>query len=220
MKEVLLYSGGMDSLIAWHYLDKPQTLYINLGHRYAQKERESILRLLPIPKILQSSYGWYFEREDAHIPGRNLLLGMFAAAEGFDKIWLVAQKGEQNIPDRSPEFFKDTSRILSFHFERDIQFLNPFPDWYKHDMVKWYLDNGFSIEDLVYKSVSCYSADWFQCGQCPSCWRKYVALKYNGIQCEDAFQGDVRTWGRENYYPKLETYDEGRQKVMREVMGW
>lgn len=221
MSEALLYSGGMDSLIAWYYLDKPKTLYVDLGHKYHGKELKAMMLLPPFPIfVVEATYGRRYEKEDAHIPGRNLLLGMFAAAEGFDKIWLVAQKGEQNIPDRSPEFFEDTSRILSFHFEREIQFLNPFPDWYKHDMVKWYIDSNLSMKDLIYGSVSCYTKGDSQCGQCASCWRKYVALAYNGIQCEDAFTGDVRAWGEENYLPKLETYDEIRQHVMREVMGW
>lgn len=220
MGEVLLYSGGMDSLIAWYYLNKPETLYVNLGHLYADKELSAIELLPPYPICLRSRYGSYFEKEDAHIPGRNLLLAMFAAAYGFNRIWLVAQKGEQNIPDRSPEFFEDTSRILSFHFEREVQFLNPFPDWYKHNMVKWYIENNLPTKDLVYGSVSCFGGGFGQCGQCASCWRKYVALVYNGIKCDDAFQGDVLEWGRENYGPKLGTYDAERQKVMRKVLGW
>lgn len=220
MSEVLLYSGGMDSLIAWYYLGKPETLYVDLGHKYAVKELTAINYLPPIPRYYTSHYGRYYEMYDAHIPGRNLLLGMFAAAGGWDKIWLVAQKGEQSKPDRSPEFFKETSKILSFHFERNIQFLNPFPDVYKHEMVEWYLRQRLPVKDLVYKSQSCFSSVPNQCGQCAACWRKFIALTYNGIQCENVFVGDVRLWGEEHYRPRLDEYDEERQKVMKKVMGW
>ena len=101
MKKILLYSGGMDSLIAWIYLDYPETLYVNLNHRYSQKELDCIEKLPPSPHLYESNYGLHFEDGDAHIPGRNLLLGMYAAAMGGDEIYLVAQKGEQSIPDRS-----------------------------------------------------------------------------------------------------------------------
>ena len=224
-KTCLLYSGGVDSLIAWYLLEGPDTLYIDLGHYYSWKELEAIHILPPIPKIIESGYGAYYEKEDAYIPGRNLLLAMYAAAEGYDEINLVAQKGEQNIPDRSPEFFDRASEMLSFTFDRQIQVVNPAEDVYKHEMVKWYLDKKLPVSDLL-RALSCYSGMCYSgeegrynhCGQCPACLRKYVALKYNGIECEHIFEGDVREWGKEHYLSRLEEYDEERAKVMKDVL--
>jgi len=40
LKEVLLFSGGMDSLIAWAYLKKPKCLYFPLNNRAVAREQE------------------------------------------------------------------------------------------------------------------------------------------------------------------------------------
>ena len=220
-KTCLLYSGGIDSLIAWYMLGRPDTLYVDLGHRYAWKERNAIRSLPPKPYIIASNYGRGCERADAYIPGRNLHLVMCAAARGYDRINFVAQKGEQNTPDRTPEFFDRASEMLSFTFGRKIQILNPAKDMYKHEMVKWYLDTGLLSTDDLVTTASCYSGKigvFSHCGACPACFRKYVALIYNGIDCLYIFQANVKEWGREHYLPRLDEYDEERAKVMKDVL--
>ncbi len=206
----LLYSGGLDSLIAWYYLDRPDTLYLDLDHRYNGKELEGIKQLEPQPTILKSYYGQYFEDDDAHLPGRNLLLGMYAAARGADKIYLVAQAGEQGIPDRTPEFFDETSKILSFHYNRDIELINPFPHMTKFQMVEWFLSEGYDPEWLK-KSVSCYQRRPGQCGECGACFRKYAALELNNIASRWDFVEDVLKWGFDNYADKLDSYTPQRK---------
>lgn len=218
MSKVLLYSGGLDSLIAWYMLDKPETLYVDLKHRYAQKELLSIGNLPIKPIIKISNYGLYFEKPNAHIPGRNLLLAMFAAGLGFDEIYLVAQKGEQNIPDRTPYFFQETSKVLSFHFEKDIQFLNGAPEYYKTEMVEWYISNDLPVEDLLI-SVSCYSSGEGHCGKCSSCFRKWVSLTLNGVDCDSIFRENIAEWGVGNYLDRLDVYDEYRKNEILKVYG-
>jgi 7-cyano-7-deazaguanine synthase len=229
MSGVLLYSGGMDSLIAWYWMKKPEALYVKLGHRYQQKELDCLVYLPPEPVVKMSHYGAYFEEDDAHIPGRNFYLCMYAAAMGYDKIHLVCQKGEQNIPDRSPAFFSMASVTLSTLFDRDITVNNPFSGMYKHEMVAWYLDQGLPYSDL-HQSVSCYQDDStplhnrdqhrvYHCGVCGSCFRKWAALVYCGVDCDNWFAQDVRSWGIEEYGPRVHEYDTERQKVMKKVLG-
>lgn len=217
--EILLYSGGADSLIAYFWLKKrPTLLYVNLGHQYALKEIRAMNKLqcdFEIDYILEDdNWGRLFEDPvTAHIPARNLLLTMYAAGFGANKIYLVAQKGEQGIPDRSPEFFKQTSEVLSFHFERDIEVINPFPDMYKSDMVKWFIDEVSA--DVALKmlraSLSCYQPGRGHCGQCGACFRKWVSLKVNGFDMSKWFEGDVAQYGLDTYLPRLNTYDARRQ---------
>lgn len=214
---ILLYSGGLDSLIAWYYLDKPKALYVDLSHRYAFKELDCLSKL-PIPYgVINTNWGT-FELPSAHIPARNLILGLYAAAEGGDIIYLVAQKGEQTVPDRTPTFFAETSKILSFHFEREIVFSNPFPHMTKTEMVRWYLDYDLPVDDLL-KSVSCYSEQDGHCGKCSSCFRKFVSLTVNGIECRQIYSNDIVEWGRQHYANKLEQYPEYRQEDIRKVLG-
>lgn len=226
MNGILLYSGGLDSLMCYYWLTEKSltrfsnnldTLYVNLNHRYARKELKAISSLPITPThTLHSDYGYYFEKGDAHIPGRNLLLSMFAAGLDYSIIWLVAQKGEQNIPDRSPEFFQQTSEQLSFHFERPISLKNPFLDVYKSQMVKWFL-KSHPAEWLI-KSISCYSEEEGHCGQCTSCFRKYVSLTINKVDCENIFNRNVKEWGKQNYLPHIDTYDQFRKKEILEVL--
>ena len=44
-----------------------------------------------------------------------------------------------------------------------------------------YLDDGGSIPDLLDYTVSCYSSDYFLCGRCMSCFRRWVAEVLNDI---------------------------------------
>ena len=42
---VLMFSGGLDPLIAYHFLDKPQCIHVDLHTPYSFKEREAVIRL-------------------------------------------------------------------------------------------------------------------------------------------------------------------------------
>ena len=110
------------------------------------------------------------------------------------------------------------SELMSFHNERAITVDPVFPDMDKAQMVRWYLDNNLDPVDLVW-AFSCYS-DNPPCGYCGACWRKFIALEYNGIHCEHIFKHNIRSYGERYYLSKLDTYDEDRQAEMRQVMGW
>lgn len=183
MKELLLFSGGMDSYIAWHYLGKPQCLYVDLGHRYAVKERLSLFELRKHDSEMNFIIDTRLklgdmEQDDAYIPMRNSFLLHVAALYEPDKIWLVAQKGEMSIPDRSPEFFHNMSALLSMLNGRNIEVDTPFKDMTKVDMVAWYQNRGLPINKLLATS-SCYHGN--NCGKCAACFRRFIALELNGI---------------------------------------
>jgi 7-cyano-7-deazaguanine synthase in queuosine biosynthesis len=226
---VLLFSGGMDSYIAWHYLNKPETLFVDLGQRYAQKEKIAVKELIPTTEIFMGRYGYYFEKSCAEIPGRNFLLAMYAAACGYDEIYLIAQKGEQNIADRSIEFFDKSDNMLSFLFGydtgRNIKLKNPFSNMYKSEMVKWFLENivplnPIELEKILEKSISCYSHNGSikHCGMCSSCFRKWLSFEINGIETSGIFENDVKQWGINHYIPKINEYDEFRKNEILEVL--
>ena len=217
--KILLYSGGIDSLIAWYYLNYPDCLYVDLGTKYSVEEQWNLIAPegMKLKTITHKSWGIY-EFEDAWLPMRNALLTMLAAAEGADTIYLVAQKGEQGIPDRSPQFFEDMSRFLTLHNKREIVVEPVFPHMDKQEMVKWYLDQGYDPGRLV-RAFSCYSRE-SPCGRCSACWRKFIALTVNGIKCDHIFRNDVRMWGEVNYRSRLDEYIPERVGAMKKVMGW
>jgi len=210
MREVLLYSGGMDSFIAWHYLGKPKTVFVRLGHKYQKKEFDSVFATIPDTFVTKVFPYGIFEGEDATIPARNLFLAMIGAQYG-NRIWLVVQKDETSIPDRTPKFFTDGSEILSTLLERKIELASPFWDLDKTDMVKWYLDHVGDVGSLL-DTVGCYGVGGrFQhCGDCSACFRRYVALANNGI--DPGYTLSERIKGE--YRGKMDHYSEERQARM------
>jgi len=195
-KELLLFSGGLDSYIAWHYLGKPQWVYARLGHRYESYELEAITLLCKLDKSLENSWyrpegigydfclpiGKYFEEGDANIPLRNLYLVSLATNLGFNTIYLVCQEGEREIPDRSDAFFEMTSELLSLLSNRETKVNPVFVEMSKVDMVEWYLAQDLPVKYLK-KTRSCYAGDSLKkCGNCSACIRRYIAFTLNGIE--------------------------------------
>lgn len=127
-----------------------------------------------------------WELPDAKIPARNMILGIAGARRAQSKVWLVAQRGEMCVPDKTRGFFVEASRMLSRLFERPIAFDTPFADMDKTEMVAWWLSKGLDAGRLV-ESWSCYhpvqegQSKFVECGNCPACMRKFIALELNGI---------------------------------------
>ena len=72
---ILLFSGGVDSYVAWYYLGKPKTVYFNVQSRYSRRELGVVKRLIP-DTIIDNSLN-FSDREvgdKAYIPFRNLIL--------------------------------------------------------------------------------------------------------------------------------------------------
>jgi hypothetical protein len=97
MSEVLLFSAGLDSFPAWHYLGRPPTLYFDIGHRYAHQERACLAELsracgIEVTISEELALGRW-EAADAIIPMRNAYLAMLATNRA-DTVWRVGVKGD------------------------------------------------------------------------------------------------------------------------------
>jgi len=209
-KIVLLYSGGMDSLIAYRWYHEPETLYVNLGTRYAGAEIEAVKKTLPDTTIINIPEMGRFELDNAHFPGRNSLLAWCGASVGGVRIILVTQKGEMTgTKDRTNAFFKQISHHLSYVFEREIIVETPFANIDKTEMVEWYLKSGGEL-DLLYKTIGCYRGAQRPCGNCSACLRRYVAFMNNGLDPQFQLSQEIKII----YRKKLHTYPIYRQKRM------
>lgn len=188
MRDALLFSGGMDSLIALRVLEargaSPTPIYVGLGHRYEQQERERALALLPNTLAITLGIGQW-ELPSAEIPLRNLYLAMAAVNLGFRRIWLSVQKDEMSIPDRTPLFFSMASSVLSLLAAEPVEVGTPVADMDKVEMVRWYLGRHPSQEDrqLLVRTWACYHP-WRDepCGDCPACVRRFIAMRLNEVE--------------------------------------
>jgi len=194
LNEVLLFSGGLDSFIAWHYLKKPACLYFVLNHRYSFVERERInvlcketkdeLRVIEIYNIKLEK----IEEDNGNIPLRNLYLAAYATNYA-DNIHLVVQQGEKTMPDRSFEFLNLLNRTLRAGLGSSrIRVDTPFFNRTKTDMVRWYIDEGYDA-DILKNTWSCYEPlsdssldEIVPCGECSACFRRWVAMFLNKIE--------------------------------------
>lgn len=180
---ILLFSGGLDSYVAYFYLNKPTCLYIDIKHKYAKIEKETIHKLeefmdqpVSIEDNILNLSKW--EREDAIIPLRNIYMSMIATNYG-DNIWLAGVEGDYTH-DKNPIAFKKMSEFLSHSCERKIKVDSPFWKMTKTDHVKWYIDNGYSKKNLI-NTYSCFKNGEIHCGHCPSCFRRWIAFYNNDI---------------------------------------
>jgi hypothetical protein len=183
-RQALLFSAGLDSFPAWHYLGQPPALYVDIRHRYRGPELEAISALadrcginLAISTELDLS-AWH--TGDVIIPMRNVYLAMLASRHA-DKIWCIGVKGDHTL-DKSPDAFTQISQFLSGFTGRPISVASPFWEMTKSDIVAWYLAQGLPAADLLLTFSCTESGDAsVHCGACPSCLRRWIALTNNGI---------------------------------------
>jgi len=237
---ILLLSGGLDSTVAYFYLKPERAIYIDLHTKYTKKEIEALDQISQIaggsglgfdyqvvngPDLSQFQVG-----EKAYIPRRNLLLATIAAM--YDsKVVLVGIKGDK-VEDKSPCAFAEMSSCMNHISKKGIDpevlIDSPFWFWNKEQIVGWFV-NKFSYEvalKILKASVSCYWEEPGQCGHCPSCLRKAVALTYNKIDCLSWFHSPINEWsGIKQYIQGMKEgkYDLARSEAMKKVFtswGW
>lgn len=186
---VLLFSGGLDSTIAWHLLqhrgERVIPLYVNLHSRYSEKELQ-VLNNLPISIVLVDdaiNLG-DLEQEDGFVPQRNALLITYAQARyNADVVYLCAVDGEYSR-DKHSKFFKQLSTLLSYTAGKPVVAKSPLAGMTKTQAVRAYLNAGWPI-DYLERTVSCYDTSLLHCGRCMSCIRAWVALENNGLVFSD-----------------------------------
>jgi len=222
-EKVLMFSGGLDSTIAWFYLGQPKAVFVYLGHRYGASEyftAQALAKRLKMDLVVEKRlYLGDKETPDAYIPMRNMFLAMIGALYG-DKIYMVFQRGEQSIADRSPQFLAGASKILSFLNGYPITVESPFMNITKARMIEWYLKKGYPV-DVLYKTFSCFCQDsqYAPCGECSACFRRWIAFQYNGLDL--TFQKDIKQWSGIGAYVQKMTagvYDTERVLETRTVL--
>lgn len=187
----ILASGGMDSYLVWalHARDA-DNVFVDIGHKYAYKELTALHRLGDTVAgfrwlVVQGPNLGKLELPSGIIPLRNAHL-VLAAAQKYDHIYLGVIAGEINS-DKSPAFMQGIEGVLNESWRpqywtkgRHFTVTAPLIKETKAGLVCRYIDQGGSVEDLL-KTVSCYDAGGEHCGKCPSCFKRWVALKINGL---------------------------------------
>jgi 7-cyano-7-deazaguanine synthase in queuosine biosynthesis len=185
-KTVMLFSGGLDSYLAYRIYKPDVLLYCACNHKYQARELKAIrdLKLKDQVTVDFSLDLEKWERTDAIIPLRNLLFAAVASRYG-DLIWLGALSDEINW-DKSKQFMAIASITMSHCYNpsywcdgRTIDIESPVKKFTKAQLIALALELGIKPEEWA-KTVSCYSKAGF-CGECSSCFKRWVAHTLNGI---------------------------------------
>lgn len=228
MMHIVLYSGGPDSFITYHYVKSKYPtsivtpIYFDLGHRYAKEEMSVVQNTLPgtlHAGVLRGLKNW--EESDAFIWHRNAFLVLAATKYLRGKqgmIWLSVQKDEMNIPDRSEEFFNKMGSLLEVLSQGQERWFVDTP-WRTHDktdMVAWYKYQRLS-EIALCQTWSCYQPiNSRHCGDCPACIRRYIAFAINDIDQSDSFEiSPTRSETAKQYRKKARNKDYGAERSAR-----
>ncbi len=198
-KTVLLFSGGMDSMIFDHLLKPDVLLYLPTGSKYEYIETKKLddmalagyidtKKLVVLPDVLNLSL---FERDDAIVPNRNAFLLLFASLYG-ETLILGSVQGDRSY-DKDELFYKKMESLLNHmwkeqHWTEEKQFkvMSPYKHTTKTQLVKDYLADGGESEILL-ESYSCYGGREQVCGWCKPCFRKWVSLHNNGITIPEKY---------------------------------
>jgi 7-cyano-7-deazaguanine synthase in queuosine biosynthesis len=193
-KSVLLFSGGMDSVM-FNLLLKPDVLlYIPTGSNYETVETAKIQKmaqagiidkdkLVVLDKELNLGM---FERDDLIVPNRNAHLILLASHFG-ETIYLGSVYGDRSF-DKDKTFYTLMENLLNHMWaeqhwteERKFTVTSPYKDTTKTELIKEYVKEGGNIQHVL-DSYSCYRG-WEQpCGICKPCVRKAVSLYCNDIK--------------------------------------
>lgn len=210
---VLLFSGGIDSFVAYHYIRKElgrevTPVYFDLGAPYNHREIAVVKTLLPETIIDTSlSVGDTQRGQNAFIPYRNLLLACLARKYGSN-IWIAGLKDDM-VEDKNPDAFNSMQECMNFISkpEDHARLRSPFWGATKEQVVRWWCNNFPEERDKILQTISCY--DPYEpsnyCGRCPSCLRKFFALRNNGFKIEFYNQELFNEYidrAKRRYYPQ------------------
>ncbi len=200
---LVLFSGGIDSTTALYWAINqgysPIALTFNYLYRpkmeieYTKKITKDLgieLIEVPVPFIqeaIEFRYNGFLvpsviNAPQGFIPYRNLLFYSIAAyyAEALGIQTIIGGHIKQDLnkfSDTSESFFKNLTQIINLSIVQEsktpINFLVPFKNLSKKEVIKLALDLGIRIED----TWSCYHEGDIPCGKCSSCIERIKALK-------------------------------------------
>ena len=190
MKNILLYSGGLDSLCAKTILEKKikfnEIIYFKFKTPYVDKEIEKIKKYNKISRNKVRIVNLKFLNgsgfSDIHIPFRNLLLIILSSVKYLksgsnERINIYIPQVLELGRDKNTLFFNLIEFISNHVYNYNIRIKRPFNTMNKYQLVK---KSGLSLSLIEKYSYSCYNgSDTYD--DCYGCRERETALYRAGL---------------------------------------
>ena len=198
-KSVLLFSGGMDSVMFDLLLKPDILLYAPTGANYETIETQKIYELAQKGIIdgdklivMRDAISLTpFERDDLIVPNRNAYLVLLASHFG-ETIYLGSVYGDRSF-DKDKTFYKLMEDLLNHMWseqhwteQRVFSVSSPYKDTTKTELINEYVEAGGDVQNIL-DSYSCYRGEEQACGICKPCVRKAVSLYCNDIEVPQGY---------------------------------
>ena len=199
---IILYSGGLDSLIMKKLSERdyPDARVTGLFFNHGQDSLDAELQSLPYWVIVKRM-DWLgndikpvAKKSDPfagaiYIPGRNLVFCVLAACYYQpDEIWLgvLADENNDQATDKNDKFVSLTEDALNYvlsPFKDSVKIVFPLSDrgWTKTDAIKSLMDSGHLSEEEIKATTSCWFNNGKPCGECKQCLKRALVLRNFGI---------------------------------------
>lgn len=194
MRDILLFSGGMDSVIYKHLfkIKDSACLFVDMGTAENKIEKTLIQQTYPDTICIEVPLKPY-ELPNYKIPFRNHVLALFAAQYGT-RIHFAFTAGDSS-KDKDYVFAKHIADSCNYFvsekdgavFSEDYEVVLGTKEFTKTQLVQKYIEDDGDIDVLLNSSASCYTGTKNGCGVCRACLRKFVALQNNGISSAHTF---------------------------------
>jgi 7-cyano-7-deazaguanine synthase len=190
MTIVSLVSGGIDSLLMCKIIheqgEKQVPIFVNYGQLSNEREWaacRTIMGICKLPdplKINLQDYGRFIPsgitnrdrriKEDAFLPGRNLLFllvaSSYAHSKGFDKVAIGLLSEKYSIfPDQTQKFIVNANFAINTALDDNITIATPLISFSKSDVIR--LAKKYNLP--LSETYSCHAGTEQYCGKCISC---------------------------------------------------
>jgi 7-cyano-7-deazaguanine synthase in queuosine biosynthesis len=188
---VVLFSGGMDSFIAYRQAkangDDVWAVTVAFNTPYVNKELAACSELVQdddhIIVDLRCLDVEHRRSEWSHIiPLRNLICieagAEFVECDGY--VWLSSLRGELR-GDKSLGFMRAAAdRVLDVYNVH-----TPFENMTKADTALMYVTEKLGPREQLLETVTCFSGSNKHCGKCRACLRRFLALRWAGYTWDE-----------------------------------
>lgn len=220
----------MDSWLADKIIKPDERIYIDIKSRYSDAELQKIQKAGSDVRIVSFPLTKYEQSGDHTVPFRNLFFAAIAAAEymGDINIYLAANAGDEHVGDKSPEFAKMASKLLTYISQnmsrtpdnREIKIILPFSNMTKAEVLAKYIETGGDLETAYNESFSCYEPEpnGTECWNCQPCFRKAVAFTLNGYEFTDGKKKKLINFYERKILPDWNNWSKYHKKEAKETL--